>query len=953
MLGLSFSPAIAGGTLATIAGVLGALAVGAYILKMRRRRFEVPFSSLWHRVLKEKESTSLWRHLRRILSMLLQLLIIALLLFAVLNPKLGTASADGKNVVIIIDASASMKTADAINDDDKNPPPTDAQVIQILQAMAVGSRSTTIGDKEFKWPRREYAEDEAKRVKVAQKLLIEYNSKDPAKVKKVFMAARTMVESAVNAGNSRLEKAKQKAVKILDSMGGADVAMILKMDGQSTPLGRFSADKAKLKKEVARVSASDTPADLHRALSAATDALRERDNPMIILIGDGAYPEQVLRLVSWKKPKPIVVDTTELGEAQVREILMKIERGQYFGDPKEAKAAVAALNAKKAGALDQARDIAFAASPKYLWPNPKKLEKLLTWLTEVINGPYDDKTRTTAKQASDKLTVKGKKDRVALYSALEVLRLAKPTSKFKKAGALQNFARGFWHGVSGEATRAGKNLAEIRLGGIDVRYVPVGSSGDNAGIVAFSVRRYVTNKLSYEVFLEIQNFGDKPVRRQVLVCDGDPPCEEGNDNTTVIYRSKEPITIGAYREPSEGISSTKDSKYDNPVRILIPNLSGAADHRLTATVRTVDGGHDLFPLDDVAHALIPKRTKQRVLLVTKDNLYLEGAMLVYDNIEVDKITPKEWKKFIKSYVVEVATGRLQRYSAMVFDDFTPEQLPPPDVHLVYFNPQGEHSPVKIVGSLKDDPRITDVNKYHMVTKWITMSDAHFDRVSVFGVNRHKGETTLVKSIRAPIIVAKKVRVTNRRPRKIVAFGFSLLGTDLTLRVAFPLMLVNVLDWFSGDTADLISSYETGQLFRVRMDNTFDIKEVTVTNPSGYRHQAPVTEGRAIFYGSQVGFHQLTALECQDKGPRGKPKALKDCAANRRKVVSQIEVASNLSNPVESRIVPEEKLLLGGTELEKPGKFKKSFQSAIWLYIVLLVLGLLLLEWLTYNRRVTV
>ena len=39
----------------------------AYILKMRRRRFEVPFSTLWQRVLREKEATSLWRRLKRLL----------------------------------------------------------------------------------------------------------------------------------------------------------------------------------------------------------------------------------------------------------------------------------------------------------------------------------------------------------------------------------------------------------------------------------------------------------------------------------------------------------------------------------------------------------------------------------------------------------------------------------------------------------------------------------------------------------------------------------------------------------------------------------------------------------------------------------------------------------------------------------------------------------------------
>ena len=53
-----------------------ALAIGAYIIKMRRRRFEVPFSQLWKRVLEQKDANALWKQLKRLLSLLLMLLIL-------------------------------------------------------------------------------------------------------------------------------------------------------------------------------------------------------------------------------------------------------------------------------------------------------------------------------------------------------------------------------------------------------------------------------------------------------------------------------------------------------------------------------------------------------------------------------------------------------------------------------------------------------------------------------------------------------------------------------------------------------------------------------------------------------------------------------------------------------------------------------------------------------------
>src|SRR4029077_12912967 len=70
-------------------------------------------------------------------------------------------------------------------------------------------------------------------------------------------------------------------------------------DGQATPASRFSSDGPMLDKKIDEIQASDTPADLPRALGAAADALRDRKNPLIVIVSDGAFPEQQLAQVSW------------------------------------------------------------------------------------------------------------------------------------------------------------------------------------------------------------------------------------------------------------------------------------------------------------------------------------------------------------------------------------------------------------------------------------------------------------------------------------------------------------------------------------------------------------------------------------------------------------------------------------------------------------------------------
>jgi Ca-activated chloride channel family protein len=96
-------------------GVIGAIAAAAvialYVLKQRRRPVPVPFAKLWQRVLRDKEATSLFSQLKRIFSLLLQLCLLALLLLALGDPR-GFAGREARNVVVLVDASASMKAVD-------------------------------------------------------------------------------------------------------------------------------------------------------------------------------------------------------------------------------------------------------------------------------------------------------------------------------------------------------------------------------------------------------------------------------------------------------------------------------------------------------------------------------------------------------------------------------------------------------------------------------------------------------------------------------------------------------------------------------------------------------------------------------------------------------------------------------------------------------------------------
>lgn len=107
-----FFAGLSASTLLTIFGAAGALVVVFYILKLRRRPIAVPFSNIWQRVLRDKEATTLFSQLKRLLSLLLQLALLALLVLALGDPRLTRSPTEGRSIVVLVDGSASMKATD-------------------------------------------------------------------------------------------------------------------------------------------------------------------------------------------------------------------------------------------------------------------------------------------------------------------------------------------------------------------------------------------------------------------------------------------------------------------------------------------------------------------------------------------------------------------------------------------------------------------------------------------------------------------------------------------------------------------------------------------------------------------------------------------------------------------------------------------------------------------------
>ncbi|UCC63331.1 MAG: BatA and WFA domain-containing protein [Anaerolineae bacterium] len=86
--------------------------IAMYLLKLRRTEQVVSSVYLWRRMVRDVEANAPWQRLRRNLLLILQLLFLAVLILALTRPFTWAEGSSGRSLILILDTSASMASAD-------------------------------------------------------------------------------------------------------------------------------------------------------------------------------------------------------------------------------------------------------------------------------------------------------------------------------------------------------------------------------------------------------------------------------------------------------------------------------------------------------------------------------------------------------------------------------------------------------------------------------------------------------------------------------------------------------------------------------------------------------------------------------------------------------------------------------------------------------------------------
>lgn len=437
-------------------------------------------------------------------------------------------------------------------------------------------------------------------------------------------------------------------------------------------------------------------------------------------------------------------------------------------------------------------------------------------------------------------------------------------------------------------------LGPVHLSDAKLSFVGVGKTRRNVAITQFAVRRYPLDKARYEVMIEVQNFSEKEEDVELSLFGDDVLV----DLTKLHLKAGE--RLPRFYPSLGGASRTLEARL-GLAPAPVPNAKPELDD---------------LQADDRAFAVLPERRRSKVLAVSPGNTYLEAALLLDEYLDVTFVTPDKAPALLGA----------QKFDVAIYDGVTPALRP--GLPTLYLDMR-EGGPLKIDAKKPmQEPGFDVLERKHPILRWTALDNVGI--AYAFKLFPGEGDKVVGASSEGAIIVAGA-----RQGTKFVGVGFDVRQSDFPLRIAWPVFLLNTINWFVEEDAEYLSSFKTGEVWHVPAPLGAG-NEATLVDPAGKKYRVPVQDGRAVFFGTRAGFYRLLKPSPKPGEPPG-----------------DVMFAANLVDPVESAITPKSELVVDGKKGSEVAGFKVGVRRELWIYILLAVAAISAIEWATYHRRVTV
>src|SRR5262245_29515134 len=325
-----------------------------------------------------------------------------------------------------------------------------------------------------------------------------------------------------------------------------------------------------------------------------------------------------------------------------------------------------------------------------------------------------------------------------------------------------------------------------------LRFIKVDGGRDNVGIVGFEVRRHADHSSQYEIKVNVINLTSKGVCAPFTV------------------------TLGEKARVCEAIDIEPDGR-----RVLIYPVTASLSGTLTARLEIDDD----FATDNQAYLAVRDAPPVRLLYVGPGNPFLSSLLRFFPNVQVTAAAPGE---------ADVSPIENQ-YDLVIYD-----RVPVPTLtqgNFILINTVAPNLPVQVQGKGRNPRMVAPLTK-HPITDGLSLADLQVReslRVAVIGDG-----IVLARSSESPMLVALE-----RGKLRLLFIAFDLMASDLPLRVAFPILFHNAIEWFQPQRVEFPSqNVQVGTPFPLRLP--VGDSDLQITTPAGKKEQLKIASSPFIF-----------------------------------------------------------------------------------------------------------
>ncbi|QOV88883.1 vWA domain-containing protein [Humisphaera borealis] len=456
----------------------------------------------------------------------------------------------------------------------------------------------------------------------------------------------------------------------------------------------------------------------------------------------------------------------------------------------------------------------------------------------------------------------------------------------------------------------------------NVTYQKIGSGqSGNIAVVALSAKRNFERPTQVQVFARLANYGTEPLAVPVQLSIDGEKIDISTARADEVFLYPERWTE---KQRQDWEAKPGSRRADDSVDFKL-DLTRAAVIRLEH-LKTKD---DVLAADNSANVVVPPPKELSLLLVTDGNYFLQRAVQSLAIKSPDVTQPADYE-----------AKKPTNYDVIIFDNYKPKFLPEIG-NYIWFGvvPDGtktrlatDEGPTAPPGSgnaiVLDDVGVLDWKRDHPILENLGLGRLY--TAKALKLNVPLDREVLLDGLKGPLIVL------DRAPKAThLIVAFDVMQSNWPLKPSFPMFLHQAMQYLAvGQTMDVRQSLRPGEVVRIPRSKLqqadINLKSVTLTGPDG-KKELPVTDAGEFVLPvmEKVGLYSTEPA-----------------------IPGYEKLAVNILDPVESNVLPSDKIPAAvPTDTTDQGNAAGKRRLEWWWWLALVALGVLMIEWWVYTRRV--